>query len=362
MHVLPAARLSDLMELLDDDGYEVIGPALRNGAIDYVPVRRARDLPLGVTDEQAPGHYRTSNGGSAYCGCTAAGQSWKRQTYRPDATIFHTERTPDGLRFRAADTPGRPMAFLGVRACEVAALRIQDRVFDGGDVDYSARRDGALIIGVNCASAGGTCFCTSMGTGPQLEEGFDLALTEITEGEHRFVVEAGTDKGAAILERLDLEGAGDADSTARQDVLDACLASFTKTFEETGTRELLQANPLHPQWDDVATRCLACGSCTMVCPTCFCSEHEEVTGLDGTIEHRRRWESCFSIEFSTLHGHAVRSSVGSRYRQWLTHKLAHWYDQFGTSGCVGCGRCITWCPVGIDLTKEVEAIREGVLT
>lgn len=359
MHVLPASRLSDLIELLDADGFEVIGPAMRNGAIDYVPIGSASDLPLGITDEQAPGHYRTGKSGSSYFGYTSAGQSWKRHTYRPEATVFHTELTPDGLRFRAADTPARPLAFVGVRACELAAIRIQDRVFEDQDTDYTARRAGALVVGVNCAKAGGTCFCSSMGTGPQLEQGFDLALTEIMDGVHRFVVEAGTESGSAIVDRLDLVPVGDVDVGARQAVLDGCLASFTKTFDEPGTKELLQANPLHPHWADVAKRCLACGSCTMVCPTCFCSEHEEITGLDGSIEHRRRWESCFSIEFSTLHGRPVRSSVDSRYRQWLTHKLAHWYDQFGTSGCVGCGRCITWCPVGIDLTEEVETIREG---
>ncbi len=345
MHVLPACRLSDLIGLLLADGYEVIGPSVRDGAIDYAPINAVSDLPKGMADEQRPGHYRLSNGGPGYFSYTAAVQSWKRQTYRPEATVFFTERTPEGLRFRTPDEPSRPMAFLGVRACELAAIRIMDEARHR-DADYRARREGTLVIGVNCAEAGGTCFCASMGTGPQLDDGFDVALTEIADGEHRFVAEAGSDAGAAIIDRLELAPAAENDLVARQAVLDACLASFTKSFEEAGTKELLQANLAHPHWTDVAQRCLACGNCTMVCPTCFCSEHEEITGLDGSIEHRRRWESCFSIEFSTLHGRPVRSSVASRYRQWLTHKLANWYDQFGTSGCVGCGRCITWCPVG----------------
>lgn len=357
MHVLPAARLTDLIELLDADGYEVVGPAVRNGAIDYVPISGADDLPLGILDEQGPGQYRLTNGGSSYFGYVSASQSWKRRLFRPEATIFSTEQTSDGLRFVAAEQPTRPQAFLGVRACELAAIQIQDRVFDGGDADYEARRRGAFFIGVNCERAGATCFCTSMGTGPAHHAGFDLALTEVHDGAHRFVVEAGSEAGETVIDRLALAEAAGMDLAARQGVLEACLSSFTKTFDEPGTKELLQANPEHPHWDDVASRCLACANCTLVCPTCFCNEHEEITGLDGTIEHRRRWESCFSIEFSTLHGRPVRSSVGSRYRQWLTHKLAHWYDQFGSSGCVGCGRCITWCPVGIDLTEEVAAIR-----
>ena len=360
MHVLPAARLSDLIEMLSDEGFEVIGPAVRNGAIEYVPVTSAEDLPRGVSDEQGPGHYRLADGRDAYFDYTVAAQSWKRQTYRPEAVIFRTERTSAGLRFHAAPDDVPKQAFLGVRACEMAAIDIQDTVFGNGDADYRARRDGALIVGVNCGQAGPTCFCTSMGTGPELDEGYDIALTEVVGDDHYFVVETGTEAGATVVNRLDLAEAADSHASARGSVVEACRASVTKTFKEAGTKELLQENTEHPQWDDLASRCLACAICTLVCPTCFCSEHEEITGLDGSIEHRRRWESCFSIEFSTLHGQPVRSSVGSRYRQWLTHKLAHWYDQFGSSGCVGCGRCITWCPVGIDLTAEVDAIREAV--
>jgi ferredoxin len=97
----------------------------------------------------------------------------------------------------------------------------------------------------------------------------------------------------------------------------------------------------------------------MVCPTCFCASVQETTDLSGEqVDRRRQWDSCFNFDFSYLNGGVVRDQVRSRYRQWLTHKLATWWDQFGLSGCVGCGRCITWCPVGIDLTQEVAALRE----
>jgi sulfhydrogenase subunit beta (sulfur reductase) len=116
-------------------------------------------------------------------------------------------------------------------------------------------------------------------------------------------------------------------------------------------------NLTHPRWDDVAKRCLSCTNCTMVCPTCFCSTVNEVNDLAGEKTTRERvWESCFNEEHSHTAGGAVHPTTKSRYRQWLTHKLATWIDQFGTSGCVGCGRCITWCPVGIDITEEVAAM------
>ena len=122
--------------------------------------------------------------------------------------------------------------------------------------------------------------------------------------------------------------------------------------------DLLHASAQSPVWDEVAARCLACTNCTLVCPTCFCTSIEDVSDLPGDLDERHRvWDSCFSMEYSRLHGGAVRTSTGARYRQWMTHKLASWIDQFGTSGCVGCGRCITWCPAGIDLTEEVAALR-----
>ena len=138
------------------------------------------------------------------------------------------------------------------------------------------------------------------------------------------------------------------------------MRSITRHVQTDGIRDLLAANLEHPRWDDVAARCLSCTNCTLVCPTCFCSTVEDVTDLTGqSAERWRRWDSCFTLDHSYLHGGSVRPTTRDRYRQWLTHKLGTWIDQFGHSGCVGCGRCITWCPVGIDLTAEVAALREG---
>src|SRR6185295_19043097 len=131
-----------------------------------------------------------------------------------------------------------------------------------------------------------------------------------------------------------------------------------RRMDTADIKELLYRNQEHPRWDDVADRCLGCANCTLACPTCFCGSVEDVSDLSGdTAERWRRWDSCFTLDHSYLHGGSVRASIRSRYRQWLTHKVASWIDQFGTSGCVGCGRCITWCPVGIDITEEVAAIR-----
>ena len=240
-----------------------------------------------------------------------------------------------------------PLAFIGVRSCELHAIDIQDRIFLGGrfvDRDYAARREDAFIVAVNCFEPGGTCFCVSMGTGPRVEAGYDLALTEILEGEHRLLVEAGP-SAAPGAARAGGRVADEADVAAADRAVEGAVGKMGREMYAGDLRELLADNLEHPRWDDVAERCLSCGNCTMVCPTCFCSSVEETTDLTGEHAERwRSWDSCFSLEHSYIHGGSVRPTARSRYRQWMTHKLGTWHDQFGTSGCVGCGRCITWCP------------------
>jgi len=200
-----------------------------------------------------------------------------------------------------------------------------------------------------------------MNTGPRAESGFDLALTEILDRErHFFVVQAGSERGAKLLARLPRREALAEALAAADAVVARTAAAMGRELRTEGLAELLLRNLEHPRWDEVAARCLACANCTMVCPTCFCTSVEDTTDLSGqTAERVRRWDSCFTTDFSHLHGGPVRASARSRYRQWMTHKLATWVEQFGSSGCVGCGRCITWCPVGIDLTEEARAIRQS---
>jgi formate hydrogenlyase subunit 6/NADH:ubiquinone oxidoreductase subunit I len=362
---LAVADLQALIDVLAGHGYEVIGPTIEQEAIVYGPIASIDDLPRGWTDVQEPGKYRlVRRDDDALFGYVVGPVSWKRFLFPPTATVATADRTPEGWRMGTpADKPPK-YAFLGVRACELAALDVQDRVFLKGpyvDPIYRARREQALIVAANCTQAAPTCFCTSMGTGPRVTAGFDLALTELVGGgiaESGFIVEVGSETGAAILGELPTrEVAGEelsAAGAARQRAVD----QISRRMDTEGIRDLLLNNLEHPRWNEVAERCLSCSNCTMVCPTCFCSSVKEVSDLAGDhVERRREWESCFNIDFSYMNGGIVRNQIRSRYRQWLTHKLASWVDQFDTSGCVGCGRCITWCPVGIDLTEEVAAIR-----
>jgi sulfhydrogenase subunit beta (sulfur reductase) len=259
------------------------------------------------------------------------------------------------------DTPR--YAFLGVRACDLRAIAVQDRVFMEGpqkDRDYRSRREAALIVAVNCGQAAPTCFCTSMGSGPRAGAGYDLALTELRDGNrHSFLVETATPRGEELAAELPLSSATSLDVEASDRVTAEATAQVCRAMP-AGIAAVLRESYEHPRWQDVGARCLACTNCTMACPTCFCIAVEDTTDLTGdTAERSRRWDSCFTAQHSYIHGGSVHGSTVSRYRQWMVHKLSTWHDQFGESGCVGCGRCITWCPVGIDITEEARAIRDS---
>ena len=300
---------------------------------------------------------------NALFGYAVGPHSWKRFLHTPAQRLWKAERGPEGLCIVPEPDSTERLAFVGVRSCELHAIAIQDRVLLEGayaDPHYRARREGAFLVAVNCAEPAGTCFCASMKTGPKAASGYDLALTEIVgQGEHQFVVEAGSEAGRTVLAELPHRDATPEEVVAGDAVIAGAAAQMGRVMPAADeVPQLLRRNFEHQRWDEVAGRCLTCGNCTMVCPTCFCTTVEEVTSLDGAESERtRHWDSCFTIDFSYLHGGSVRASPRSRYRQWMTHKLSTWWDQFGTSGCVGCGRCITWCPVGIDITEEVAAIR-----
>src|SRR5579859_6645603 len=351
--VLARDGLDRLFDAIRRRGFRLVGPVLQDGAIGYRDISSAADLPAGWTDEQDAASYRLRRReDQALFGYNVGPQSWKKYLF-PAVARLEVAAGPD------VPEPER-FAFIGVRACELHAIAIQDRVFTVGrhaDPGYAANREGAFIVAVNCGQAARTCFCTSMSASPRAEQGFDLALTELLDGGHRFLVETGTARGADVLAECGAAAAGPGDVIAADAIIERTTAAMGRSMPELNLRDLLYDNLEHPRWDDLAERCLACGNCTMVCPTCFCFSVEEVAGLTGSGEERQRsWDSCFTLDHSYLHGGPVRTSTKSRYRQWMTHKLATWQDQFGTSGCVGCGRCIAWCPVGIDITEEVGAI------
>ena len=367
--VLTAAApgIDELIAALARRGYCVIGPRLRDGAIVLDELQGAASLPIGWTDEQEAATYRVHRRDDRSLFAYAVGpQSPRRYLSPPRKTLWSALRIEGSFQFEGEADDPPPYAFVGLKACELAAIGVQDKVLRDGpfpDPSYVRARERAFFVGVNCGSPAATCFCTSMGTGPEVDAGHDLALTEMIAGNaHELLVETGSERGAEILAELQSivswRPATDIDRQAKHDIVAESAVHMTRRLDPTAARDVLIANLEHPRWDDVASRCLSCTNCTLVCPTCFCSAVEDVSSLDGDRAERvQRWDSCFTLGHSTLHGAgSVRGDTRARYRQWLTHKLSTWWDQFGVSGCVGCGRCIAWCPAGIDLTEEVAAI------
>ncbi len=356
--------LDTVIEQLRALGYETRGPVVRDGAIMPGDVSRVTDLPVGYHDEQAPGHYRLRqrDDDPEVFGWAVGPGSWKAEFFPPSEVAWRAStREGDPDLHEVDPAPCRPLALIGARPCEVAASGVLDRVLVGGavpDPRYTQRRQGTFVIVAECGSPSGSCFCTSMGTGPEAAGGYDLAVIELGgEGGHRFLVRAGTDRGAELLARLPGRQPTAADLAARESVLSGAASSIARRLDTNGLASLLARNVENPRWDVVAERCLSCGNCTLVCPTCFCSDVCDTSDLAGEVTRTRSWASCFDLDHSYMHGGPVRKSTRSRYRQWMTHKLSTWWDQFDTSGCVGCGRCVTWCPVGIDITEEAAAIR-----
>jgi ferredoxin len=361
--VLDRAGLDRLIEALSARGYRVLGPTVSDGAIVYGDLASTSDLPVGWTDRQEPAKYRLERrDDEALFGYVVGPQSPKTRLHPAEVVVWSGEKTAQGFAMAPPAEPPR-YAFVGVRPCELAAIAVQDRVFLGHERDavYGSRREGSFLVAVNCTEPGGTCFCASMGTGPAAVEGFDVVLTEVVDGkDHYFTAAAGSERGAEVLAEAGASEAKKGQVKAAGGLLEAAAGRMGRSLDTNGLPGLLRQSLEHPHWQEVAKRCLTCANCTLVCPTCFCSNVEDTTDLSGRRAERvRRWDSCFNFEFSLIHGGPHRASPAARYRQWMTHKLAWWFDQFGTSGCVGCGRCITWCPVGIDITAEAAAIRDN---
>jgi len=354
-------QLQSLIAIMRERGLRVVGPQWRDGAIVFVDLEHADQLPRGYHDEQAPGHYRGHRSDDPRYFAWANGpQALKPLFFTPRESLWRATQTPDsGLRFEALAPPQEKLAVIGVRACDLAALRLSDKHFLHGaieDTHYRQRRENTLLIAVNCSHPAATCFCASTGDGPAATADFDLRLDELDDG---YLAAAGSERGAELLAALTTRVASEHEKEEASKQTAATAAAQKRHLPEGSLRDRLFAAHSHAHWQEVAERCLSCSNCTSVCPTCFCHREDDLATLDGAkSEHFREWDSCFTPGHSYIHGLTIRADTASRYRQWLTHKFAGWHDQFGRSGCVGCGRCITWCPTGIDVTDVLANIVE----
>lgn len=353
--------LNQIISTLTEKGYLPIGPSIKDNVVSYGPIGSTDSLPKGFSSDQEKGFCRVKRGNHQRFFDVAPGpHGWKKYLFPPRTELFKAYRENGCWQetFENKETPR--YALIGVRPCELAAIQIQDNVFireDFTDPIYAKRRENLLIITVNCLHPSQTCFCTSMNTGPKADSGFDLSLTELDEA---FLIEIGSDVGIAILKEVEWEPASAyLLQIAQQGLKDAANSMIRQIKSLDTVPEMLLSNLEHPYWSELGERCLSCTSCTLVCPTCFCWDVEDSTDLSGNNTQRDRiWDSCFNPAYSSQAGGNTRPTTKSRYRQWLTHKMGSWVQQFGSFGCVGCGLCITWCPAKIDITEEIKVLQE----
>ena len=364
MYILKPDGFELLLRTHKEKGYQITGPKIRDGAVVLGTIDSSSRMPRGVRDHHGPGRYRLEEtGDGSWFSYTLGSDSWKKLFYPSSRRLYESTRNGGLLEISAEPARESLKALIGVRPCELKALAVQDKVLAEGeyvDRHYVAARRDNFIVAVNCTVPGGTCFCASMGSGPRAGGGYDIALTELGgDGDGRFLARSGTHLGEELLAATASAKADESDLELENRLLEAATAMMGRTLDTDGLAAQLADASDHPRWEEVAERCQACANCTMVCPTCYCHTVEDSTDLSGsTAERTRVWDSCFTADHSYLHGGSVRESRSARYKQWLTHKLSSWHDQFGSSGCTGCGRCITWCPVGIDITEEAQAVRK----
>ncbi|MEJ5347584.1 MAG: 4Fe-4S dicluster domain-containing protein [Desulfosoma sp.] len=359
----------DLPRLFDalHDAFTIIGPKVKAGVVVLEELDTFQDMPLSFEDRQAPGFYRLDPGdGSLLFSFSLGPDSFKRFLHPAVREEYIAKRSRGRLQMLpTSGAPAlKPLAFFAMRACDLAALHILDKVFLKGPVKdrrYEAVRNNIFIVAVNCVRPGEQCFCHSVGTGPEARCGYDIALTEL---ENAFLVEISSQKAKDLLRGIQLTHADEKHQTEKFQRMEYCIKHIPKMIQVKDLPRIIFNHLEHPRWAETAIRCLGCGNCTQVCPTCFCSTtHDKVplawvskTSSVVSSTRIRTWDSCFSVNFARVHGGNFRPSRRARFRHWVSHKLAYWVDQFGTLGCVGCGRCITWCPVGIDITEECKAL------
>ncbi|XOV78621.1 MAG: 4Fe-4S dicluster domain-containing protein [Aestuariibacter sp.] len=352
---LPRSDLASLYQALTDEGYQVIGPQVKNGAILYEPLDNIEQLPWGQQEEVEAGRYTLVDSEKSRCFSWNTGpQSLKPWLFKPTQMLWTAETSEDGFRFKMQEPEAKHLAFLGVRSCDIAALYLQDKHFMHGsypDPWYTEQRKKLCLVAVNCSRSASTCFCCSTEDGPEATYGFDILLDELDDG---YLILAKSGKGSRVMSNLKVQASTE---EQRQQATQQIQTAAQQQRKMPDGKSLLKiAEHLNDtQWLQIAERCLACGNCTSVCPTCFCSKQESQTEIN-TEQHQqvRYWDSCFSEKHSYMGGKHIRGEISQRYRQWLLHKLVTWQEQYQRSGCVGCGRCISWCPAAIDIVEEVN--------
>jgi len=353
--------------------YKIIGNKIENNSVILAELENLSDTPSGYSDEQSPGKYKLINNKSEQLfSFSLSPQSWKKYLHPPESTLWKIHKKDNSFNIETPKIEKNKMAFWGIRPCDFEAIKIYDGVFlrdNKTNLKYKSIRDNLFIFAINCTVNHNTCFCSSMNSGPDIKDGFDLAVTEIfiendeNNTSHHFILNADTQKGQNIVDKFQFKEASKEEVNFAKNKVIENKESITNTFNTKNLDKILQDNYNHEIWYKMGEKCTSCSNCTFVCPTCYCTRTVDFTNLDGSMATRiSKWDSCFSKDFTRINNKYIRDSLSSRYRHWVMHKFSTWQEQFGTQGCTGCGRCITWCPSGINIVKVIREIQASSKT
>lgn len=333
---LPRADLEKFRAQLASQ-YKVLGPVARGNDVVFTEIQNAADLILSSRQSLLP----------------------PKKYFRPPTEKLFTFK--DRQVTEIAEASSEQRAVIGIHPCDVNGMQILDRVFGDTYPDpyYQQLRKNTLIVAQNCTTPCANGFCTSFNTGPGATAGFDLALTDLGDN---FLVEVGSEAGQALAAAAGLAEASEAEKQLAAHLISDCAAAMQpRKMAPADLPAFMLERVDHPHWQELKERCLACGSCTNVCPTCFCFDVKDPVDLSLTDGNRERtWDSCQYYKFSRVAlDHIFRPDRAARVKQRLFHKLAYYQQQFETNGCVGCGRCVDTCIVKIDPVEVVAALHEG---
>lgn len=328
-------RIPDLIRGLSA-AYEVIGPVARGGDFVFAPLDDPSQLRLDYDTTRLP----------------------PKKYFVPPTEELLSFSVTDGTASSALET-ATPRVLLGIHPCDLNALMLMDNVFLAGFEDpyYRTRRENTFIVGVGCMPSE-LCFCDAWGT-DEVHWGFDLFLTDLGD---RYFVSVRSIEGAELLDRhVETSAITSRDTADFQRVTNEFKAAFSRRLDTAQLPLLLDAKFDDPVWEQLGEKCLSCGACSMVCPTCYCFDIKDRLAPDGTTGSRvRTWDSCQFTEFAEVaHGHNFRGSRPSRVKYRYYHKQWGYLSKFERVLCVGCARCERACKAGISPGVVIEALRSG---
>jgi ferredoxin len=325
--LLQREKLSQLVDALLED-HEVVAPT---SDLAYGQIRSGAELHL--SDNKPT-------------------QSLKGFFFPPREVLFESRRTEDGLELVPSSSSDAPRVIVAARPCDVASLPVLDKLFgwDYQDSSYFQRRQRTTIISLACDPPPKDCFCVSLGGSPAGIEGSDLLLTPLRDAYHVLII---TERGKALVEKYAqfFEESDEQHNQERARLEDEWRAQVTKEIDADRLREALDFDS--GAWEMLAQQCVDCAICTFLCPTCHCFDIQD-EGDNAHAIRLRLWDSCARQDFTEMAVHQPRPNHFSRYRQRLMHKFKYYPENFGRVLCVGCGRCIQYCPAGVDITKALE--------